>query len=137
MRAGSTRSGGLFVEVFVSTSLAICAERDVKGLYKKAAAGLIDLTGVNHPYEMPESSELAVDGGSVPPEVAVEYIVGVCGRQYSGLRAREREWRMRAEFLIGRGYLLPSARAFGSGVAHDLAAVSAVSRYPRGMCAAL
>ncbi len=102
-------AGGMFVEVFVSTSVATCAARDVKGLYKKASEGLIELTGapssvalyfsvtmggwinirrwggagagVNHPYEMPDSSELVIDGGSTPPDVAVEYIIGAraCG----------------------------------------------------------
>jgi adenylylsulfate kinase len=48
-----------FVEVFVNTPLHICEARDVKGLYKKARAGLIkDFTGIDSPFEQPESPDL-------------------------------------------------------------------------------
>ena len=50
-----------FIEVFMDTPLEICEERDVKGLYKKARAGLIkDLTGIDSPYEVPEFPEVWV-----------------------------------------------------------------------------
>ncbi len=50
-----------FVEIFVNTSLEECEKRDVKGLYKKARAGEIkDFTGVNAPYEAPDSPEVEV-----------------------------------------------------------------------------
>ena len=53
-----------FVEVFVDTPLEICEARDPKGLYKKARQGQIpNFTGVNAPYEIPESPELALNGG--------------------------------------------------------------------------
>ena len=43
-----------FIEVFVDTPLAVCEQRDVKGLYKKARAGIIkDFTGIDSPYEKP------------------------------------------------------------------------------------
>jgi bifunctional enzyme CysN/CysC len=52
-----------FVEVFVNTSLAVCEQRDVKGLYKKARNGQIpNMTGVNSPYEEPEAPDVVVDG---------------------------------------------------------------------------
>jgi bifunctional enzyme CysN/CysC len=52
-----------FAEVWVKTPAEICAERDPKGLYKKAAAGeLPNLTGVGQEYEAPESAELVLDG---------------------------------------------------------------------------
>ena len=57
-----------FVEIFVNTSLEECEKRDVKGLYKKARAGEIkDFTGVNAPYEAPDSPdvEIVTDGLSV------------------------------------------------------------------------
>ena len=55
-----------FVEVYVSTSLAVCESRDVKGLYKKARSGqLPNMTGVNSPYEVPQSPEIVVDGAAV------------------------------------------------------------------------
>ena len=57
-----------FVEIFVNTSLEECERRDVKGLYKKARAGEIkDFTGVNAPYEAPDSPdvEIITDGLSI------------------------------------------------------------------------
>lgn len=51
-----------FVEVFVSTPLEICAERDPKGLYKKALEGTIpDFTGVSSPYEAPLNPDISMD----------------------------------------------------------------------------
>jgi adenylyl-sulfate kinase len=48
-----------FIEVFMDTPLEVCEERDVKGLYKKARAGLIkDFTGIDSPYEAPEFPEV-------------------------------------------------------------------------------
>jgi bifunctional enzyme CysN/CysC len=56
---------GDFAEVWVKTPAEICAERDPKGLYKKAAAGeLPNLTGVGQEYEVPSSAELVLDGTS-------------------------------------------------------------------------
>ena len=59
------RSGhepGRFVEVFVDTPLAVCIQRDVKGMYKKALAGEIkQFTGIDDPYEPPVSPELAIE----------------------------------------------------------------------------
>jgi adenylylsulfate kinase len=52
---------GDFVEVFVSCPVAVCEQRDPKGLYKKARAGQIpEFTGVSAPYEEPASPELTV-----------------------------------------------------------------------------
>jgi adenylylsulfate kinase len=53
---------GRFIEIFTRASLATCEQRDPKGLYKKARAGIIkDFTGVNAPYEEPENPELVID----------------------------------------------------------------------------
>src|SRR5919106_1378336 len=53
--------GDDFVEVFVDAPLEVCAERDVKGLYKKAFSGEIPtFTGVSDPYEPPAAPELAL-----------------------------------------------------------------------------
>lgn len=50
---------GNFVEVYVNAPLAICEQRDVKGLYKKARAGEIkNFTGINDPYEPPLTPEV-------------------------------------------------------------------------------
>jgi bifunctional enzyme CysN/CysC len=54
---------GDFSEVWIKTPPELCAERDPKGLYKKAAAGLLpNLTGIGQEYEAPESAELVIDG---------------------------------------------------------------------------
>ena len=54
---------GEFIEVWVKTSAEICAQRDPKGLYKKAKDGsLPNLTGVGQDYEPPADAELVLDG---------------------------------------------------------------------------
>jgi bifunctional enzyme CysN/CysC len=54
---------GKFAEVWVRTPTKVCAERDPKGLYSKAAAGqLPNLTGVGQEYEAPDSAEIVLDG---------------------------------------------------------------------------
>jgi bifunctional enzyme CysN/CysC len=51
-----------FCEVYVKAPLVLCEERDPKGLYRKARAGLIpDFTAVSAPYELPETPELVID----------------------------------------------------------------------------
>lgn len=56
------RDIGNFVEIYVRCPINVLAERDVKGLYKKALAGEIkNFTGVDDPYEAPLSSELIVE----------------------------------------------------------------------------
>jgi sulfate adenylyltransferase len=53
---------GDFVEVYVATPLEVCEQRDPKGLYSKARAGLIkEFTGVNDPYEVPTNAEIVLD----------------------------------------------------------------------------
>ena len=60
---------GDFAEVWVKTPAEICAERDPKGLYKKAAAGeLPNLTGVGQEYEAPQLADLVLDGTMDPME---------------------------------------------------------------------
>ncbi len=55
--------GGEFIEVWVKTPAEVCAERDPKGLYKKAKSGsLPNLTGVGQDYEPPTDAELVLDG---------------------------------------------------------------------------
>ena len=51
-----------FVEVFVDTPLAVCEERDTKGMYAQARRGEIrDFTGIDDPYEPPDKPELTLD----------------------------------------------------------------------------
>jgi bifunctional enzyme CysN/CysC len=63
-----------FVEVWINTPAEVCAERDPKGLYKKAAAGeLPNLTGIGQEYEPPLSDSVILDG-SLPVNKNVDYI---------------------------------------------------------------
>jgi len=68
-----------FVEVFVDTPIAVCEERDPKGLYKKARAGEIKgFTGIDDPYEAPNKPEIVIDTSKVSPQEAsiqvIEYL---------------------------------------------------------------
>jgi bifunctional enzyme CysN/CysC len=68
---------GDFAEVWVKTPAEVCAERDPKGLYKKAAAGeLPNLTGVGQDYEAPENAELTLDG-TTPIEENADSLLGI------------------------------------------------------------
>jgi adenylyl-sulfate kinase len=50
-----------YIEVFVDTPIEICEQRDVKGLYKKARAGVVkNFTGIDSPYERPENSDVVI-----------------------------------------------------------------------------
>ena len=67
---------GTFVEVYISTPLEVCEERDVKGLYEKARKGLIKgFTGIDDPYEEPQGAELVIDTGTDSPEVFTQQII--------------------------------------------------------------
>lgn len=65
-----------FVEVYVECPVEVLADRDVKGLYKKALAGEIkNFTGVSDPYEAPESPEIAVDSSRQTMEESLQIIL--------------------------------------------------------------
>ena len=67
--------GDRFVEVYVSTPLEVCAERDVKGLYARQRAGeLQGLTGVDDPYEPPLHPEVVVPTQHQGVEESVEAV---------------------------------------------------------------
>jgi bifunctional enzyme CysN/CysC len=67
---------GEFIEVFVDTPLDEAERRDVKGLYAKARKGeLKNFTGIDSPYEAPETPELRIDTMRLSPEEAAEEIV--------------------------------------------------------------
>jgi bifunctional enzyme CysN/CysC len=67
---------GEFIEIFVDTPLAEAEARDVKGLYAKARAGeLPNFTGIDSPYEAPETPELWIDTTSMSAEEAADRIV--------------------------------------------------------------
>ena len=68
--------GGGFMLVHVATSLEVCEERDRKGLYAKARAGLIkEFTGISDPYEAPTDAEVTIDAGALSPEQAAQEIL--------------------------------------------------------------
>lgn len=67
---------GEFLEIFVDTPLAVAEERDPKGLYKKARRGQIEnFTGIDSPYEPPESPELRVETVHLTPEESAERVL--------------------------------------------------------------
>ncbi len=67
---------GAYIEVHVATPLAVCIERDVKGLYKKAQAGIIKhFTGIDDPYEAPENPEVTIDTTDETPQQSAEHII--------------------------------------------------------------
>jgi sulfate adenylyltransferase/3'-phosphoadenosine 5'-phosphosulfate synthase len=67
---------GRFVEVYCRCSIEVLAERDVKGLYKKALAGEIPhFTGIDDPYEPPLSPEVVVETGVESREASLARIV--------------------------------------------------------------
>lgn len=66
---------GEFIEVFVDTPLEICEQRDVKGLYAKARKGeLKNFTGIDSPYEPPESPEIHLRTVDTSQEDCIERI---------------------------------------------------------------
>ena len=68
--------GGEFIEIHVDTPLEIAEARDVKGLYKKAREGkLKNFTGIDSPYEPPESPEIRVNTVEMTPEEAADHII--------------------------------------------------------------
>jgi adenylylsulfate kinase len=65
-----------FIEIFVDAPLEVCAERDVKGLYKKAFAGEIEqFTGVSDPYEPPAAPELHIKTNEEEPHESARRVV--------------------------------------------------------------
>jgi sulfate adenylyltransferase len=70
-------AGGAFVLVHVATPLEVCEQRDRKGLYAKARAGIIkEFTGISDPYEEPTDAEIVIDTTTCSPEEAADQIVG-------------------------------------------------------------
>ncbi len=67
---------GEFVEVFVSTPLEVCEQRDPKGLYKKARGGeLRNFTGITSPYEAPEAAEITIDSSKLSVAECVDKVI--------------------------------------------------------------
>ena len=82
-----------FLEVFVDTALEECENRDTKGLYKKARAGIIKgFTGIDQPYERPDNADVVVDTVNHSVPECVQFIVAAMrGKELLPL-AKEQEW---------------------------------------------
>jgi sulfate adenylyltransferase len=67
---------GGFIEIYVATPLDVCEERDRKGLYAKARAGIIkEFTGISDPYEAPQNAEMVIDTAHISPDLAAHRIM--------------------------------------------------------------
>ena len=67
---------GGFLEVHLSTSIEVCEQRDRKGLYAKARAGILkEFTGISDPYEVPENPELRIDTHGITPDMVAHRIL--------------------------------------------------------------
>jgi sulfate adenylyltransferase len=67
---------GGFVLVHVATPLETCEQRDRKGLYAKARAGIVkEFTGISDPYEVPQKAEVVINTADLSPEEAAQEII--------------------------------------------------------------
>ena len=75
VRAQVEASGG-FIEIYVSTPIEVCEQRDRKGLYARARSGAIKgVTGIDDPYEEPETPDMVIDTRTLTPELAAQRIL--------------------------------------------------------------
>lgn len=82
---------GRFIEVFVDTPLALCEQRDPKGLYAKARRGdITGFTGIDDPYEPPADPEIHLSTASVTAEENAQHIF---------------------DYLLAQGYVKPAENA--------------------------
>ncbi len=103
-----------FVEVYVNCPLAVCEQRDVKGLYKKARSGEIaQFTGISDPYEPPLNAEIVVHTDTENTGQDVDIIIGKLGElgylpyefATEGAAYTEEEEEAVSERLKNLGYL--------------------------------
>jgi len=67
---------GGFILVHAATSIDVCEQRDRKGLYAKARAGIVkEFTGISDPYEAPTDAEVVIDTAELSPEEAAQTIL--------------------------------------------------------------
>jgi adenylylsulfate kinase len=72
----------VFYEVYVSTTIDVCKQRDAKGLYKKALSGeLKEFTGVSAPYEPPVNAEIITDTAVHSTEESVSLIINTISNE--------------------------------------------------------
>jgi adenylyl-sulfate kinase len=95
--------GAEFIEVYVKCPIEVLAERDVKGLYKKALAGeLTGFTGVSDPYEEPFAPEVVIESNRETVEFSVTKILHELERRK--LLRFERDDILSPEFLSAENY---------------------------------
>jgi len=69
-------TGGGFILVHVATPVEVCEQRDRKGLYAKARAGIIkEFTGISDPYEEPDDADVVLDTTDSSPEECVQAVI--------------------------------------------------------------
>ncbi len=69
-------AGGGFILVHVATPVEVCEQRDRKGLYAKARAGIIkEFTGISDPYEEPDDADIVLDTTDSTPEECVQAVI--------------------------------------------------------------
>lgn len=74
-----------FFEVHLATPLAICEQRDVKGLYKRARSGVVEnFTGISAPYELPHNSALIVDTSLISLDESLSRLLQILEPRLSG-----------------------------------------------------
>jgi sulfate adenylyltransferase len=67
---------GGFILVHIATSVEVCEERDRKGLYAKARAGILkEFTGISDPYEAPTDADVVINTGELSAEEAAQEII--------------------------------------------------------------
>jgi adenylylsulfate kinase len=75
-RIRSLISGGRFYEIYMNCPVEICSQRDRKGIYEKAKAGIIkEFTGISSPYEPPLSPELTIDSDRTGTDESVRKVI--------------------------------------------------------------
>jgi sulfate adenylyltransferase len=68
--------GGGFILIHVATPLGVCEQRDRKGLYAKARAGVLkEFTGISDPYEEPADAHLTIDTARLSPEESAQEVL--------------------------------------------------------------
>ena len=74
--------GGGFMLVHVATPIEACEQRDRKGLYAKARAGIVkEFTGISDPYEEPADAEVVIDTTKLSPEESAQEILLLLERE--------------------------------------------------------
>ena len=76
LSASMIEPDGGFILVHIATSVETCEQRDRKGLYAKARAGILkEFTGISDPYEEPKDAEVVINTAELSPEEAAQEII--------------------------------------------------------------